>query len=184
MSRVGGNTRLYVKLLSDLRADYATAAGTIEQLFREGNIDGASQLAHKLRGIANNLGATVVGNCAEQVELGLKTDSTVADELFAALVSNLAIMIDSIGQLEQLTTSNAGSSQLTDHDIQQLLIQLEQEIGDSNPAAEETVDQLLQGMGEDAPLYPTVAAIRDAIDIYDFSTAGEQLALARQRSVG
>jgi hypothetical protein len=32
MSRVGGNTKLYVKLLSDLRADYATAAETIEQL--------------------------------------------------------------------------------------------------------------------------------------------------------
>lgn len=49
--------------------------------------------------------------------------------------------------------------------------------------AAETIEQLLQGMGEDAQLYPTVAAIRDAIDIYDFATASEQLAIARQGSV-
>jgi signal transduction histidine kinase/HPt (histidine-containing phosphotransfer) domain-containing protein/ActR/RegA family two-component response regulator len=183
MSRVGGNTKLYVKLLSDLRADYATAAGIIEQLFREGNIDGASQLAHKLRGIANNLGATEVGSNAEQVEQALKDQGAADDELFVALASSLSILIDSIGQLEQLTTSTAGSSQLTDSDIQHLLTQLEQEIADSNPGAEDTVEQLVQGMGEDAQLYPTVAAIRDAIDIYDFATAGEQLALARQGSV-
>jgi hypothetical protein len=56
--------------------------------------------------------------------------------------------------LEQLTISTAGSSQLTDSDIQHLLTQLEQEIADSNPGAEDTQQWRPSGMPSISTISP------------------------------
>jgi signal transduction histidine kinase/CheY-like chemotaxis protein len=179
MKRVGGNSRLYVKLLLDLRANYADAAVAIKALYAEGDSDGASQLAHKLRGIANNLGATDVGDCAQRLEALLKTGETVTDDMFSELASALSVLADSINQLEQLWQENTGSGEVSALEIKSLLAQLAQEIADNNPAAEETVERLLQGVDEAASGYQALAAVRDAIDIFDFPNAAEHLSVAQ-----
>jgi len=178
MKRVGGNSRLYVKLLLDLRANYANAAAAIKVLYAEGDSDVASQLAHKLRGIANNLGATDVGECAQRLEALLKTGETVTDDVFSELASALSVLADSINQLEQMWQENTGSGEVSALEIKSLLAQLTQEIADNNPAAEETVERLLQGVDETANGYQALAAVRDAIDVFDFPSAAEHLSAA------
>jgi signal transduction histidine kinase/HPt (histidine-containing phosphotransfer) domain-containing protein/ActR/RegA family two-component response regulator len=184
MNRVGGNARLYVKLLLDLRADYATTAETLAELCRAGDSIGASQLAHKLRGIANNLGATDVGHCAEQIEHSLKAGQPATDEMVGALATSLATLVDSITSIEQLFTQPSDAVQLSEGETHALLKQLEQEIADNNPAAEETVAKLLQAIDETASAYASLAMVRDAIDIYDFATASSNLADAMRESGG
>jgi signal transduction histidine kinase/HPt (histidine-containing phosphotransfer) domain-containing protein/ActR/RegA family two-component response regulator len=180
LKRVGGNSRLYMKLLLDMRKNYATAAQSIEALYGAGDGDGASQLAHKLRGIANNLGAIDVGTYAEQLELRLKTGEAVAEALFAELATGLSVLVDSINELEQLLQDNSSSGQVNAEEMKALMAQLAQEMADNNPAAEETVGRLLQGMDESADGYQALAAIRDAIDIFDFPTATQHLAAAQE----
>ena len=182
MKRVGGNAGLYIKLLLDLRADYATTAATIAELCRTGDSVGASQLAHKLRGIANNLGATGVGGCAEKIEHSLKAGQPATEEMLGALADSLATLVDSITSIEQLAAPPSESVQLTAEETHALFHQLEQEIADNNPAAEQTVAKLLQSMDETAPAYASLAMARDAIDIYDFATAGSNVAAAMQES--
>ena len=178
MKRVGGNSKLYVKLLLDLRANYANAAETIKALYGGGDRDGASQLAHKLRGIANNLGATDVGQYAERLEVSLKIGETVTDDSFSELASALSALADSINQLEHLWRENTGSGGVSALEIKSLLAQLTQEIADNNPAAEETVERILQGVDATSNGYQALAAVRDAIDIFDFPNAAEHLSAA------
>ena len=179
MKRVGGNSKLYVKLLLDLRANYADAADAIKALYGDGDSDGASQFAHKLRGIANNLGATDVGQCAERLEVVLKKGEAVTDDLFSGLASALSVLVDSISQLQQVWHDNTGSGEVSAAEIKSLLAQLTQEIADNNPAAEETVERLLQGVDETSNGYAAFAAIRDAIDIFDFPSAAAHLGAAQ-----
>tara|TARA_R110001599_G_scaffold353462_1_gene592920 strand:- start:18381 stop:21359 length:2979 start_codon:yes stop_codon:yes gene_type:complete len=180
MKRVGGNSKLYVKLLLDLRGSYANAAEAIELLYSGGDSDGASQLAHKLRGIANNLGATDVGQCAQRLEVLLKTGETVTDDLFSGLASALSVLVDSINQLEKTWQENTELGALSTLELKSLLAQLTQEIADNNPAAEETIGRLLQGVDETSNGYQALVAVRDAIDIFDFANAAEHLAAAQE----
>jgi len=179
MKRVGGNSKLYVKLLMDLRANYANAAEAIKAHYSGGYSDAASQLAHKLRGIANNLGATDVGQGAESLEVLLKKGETVSDDVFAELTSALSVLVDSINQVEQMWQENTGTAEVTAQEVKSLLAQLTQEIADNNPAAEETVERLLQGVDASSNAYEALAAIRDAIDIFDFPSAATHLAAAQ-----
>lgn len=179
MKRVGGNSKLYVKLLLDVRANYESAAQSIEKLYQEGDSEGASQLAHKLRGIANNLGATDAGQAAEQLELRLKAGEAVDSAMFTALGSSMNTLMDSINELEQLSQGSTAAGEISTADLNKLLDRLGQEISDNNPASEETIEQLLQGTDASAEIYPALAAIRDTIDIFDFAGASEHLATAR-----
>ena len=54
-----------------------------------------------------------------------------------------------------------------------------QEIADNNPAAEETVERILQGVDATSNGYQALAAVRDAIDIFDFPNAAEHLSVAQ-----
>ncbi|MDG1024573.1 MAG: Hpt domain-containing protein [Gammaproteobacteria bacterium] len=66
--RVGGNSRLYLKLLEDMGSEYLGTAEKITELLHNNEIETATQLAHKLRGIANNLGAIEVGRVSGEIE--------------------------------------------------------------------------------------------------------------------
>ena len=66
--RVGGNSRLYLKLLEDMGSEYLGTAEKITELLHNNEIETATQLVHKLRGIANNLGAIEVGRVSGEIE--------------------------------------------------------------------------------------------------------------------
>jgi signal transduction histidine kinase/CheY-like chemotaxis protein len=178
MSRVGGNAKLYISLLRDLRKDYARAGTNIQELANAGDSDGAAQLAHKLRGIANNLGANEVGSQAESIEAGLRAGQAPPPDAFQSLIDALAVLTDSIDQLQALTTGAADSEALDENAVQALLAQLQQEIGESNPAAGDTVEQLLQGLDESNPATEPLTACGEALDSFDFAAAAEHLSRA------
>ncbi len=176
MKRVGGNASLYLKLLSALRSDYATAPSTIAEFCGGGDSLSASQLAHKLRGIANNLGATSVGACAEKIEHALKAGQPATQAMLAALADGMSIVIDSIASLEQRAAASSETACLSEEETRALLQQLKQEIAENNPGAEATVGKLLQSVSEADPIHACLASARDAIDIFDFAAAAEHLA--------
>ena len=72
-----------------------------------------------------------------------------------------------------------GSAEVSAQEVKPLLAQLTQQIADNNPAAEETVERLLQGVDASSNGYEALAAVRDAIDIFDFSSAATHLAAAQ-----
>jgi two-component system sensor histidine kinase/response regulator len=92
LRRVGGNTRLYVKLLRQFASQQADAIGEIRAALSTNDAESATRLAHTLKGVAGNLGARDVQDAAAAVETLLR-DGSPADATNAAL-AKLAVVLD------------------------------------------------------------------------------------------
>ncbi|CAB1077590.1 hypothetical protein D1AOALGA4SA_5376 [Olavius algarvensis Delta 1 endosymbiont] len=57
LKRLGGNQRLYRKLLFDFGSDYGDAGGQIKDALAAGDFDQAHSLVHNIKGLAGNLEA-------------------------------------------------------------------------------------------------------------------------------
>ena len=79
LSRVGGNEKLYLKLLRQLLDDHGGAVEEINQALKTGNTALAERLAHALKGVAANLGATYVQSAAAGVEGSIRHRRSSAD---------------------------------------------------------------------------------------------------------
>ncbi|MEP1595889.1 MAG: response regulator, partial [Halieaceae bacterium] len=173
MTRVGGNSRLYLDLLADLCRDYADSGQRIENMLAAADDDGARQLAHKLRGIANNLGMTSVGVAAEAIELPLKSGDSVPADALPQLSAALEEAAKSQATLVPLMATG-GTVEMDQGEQLLLLVELMQAVTDNNPEALEMVEQLLAAAGE-SPGAKGLAAAKEALELYDFASAGQHL---------
>ncbi|MBU2678174.1 MAG: response regulator [Gammaproteobacteria bacterium] len=180
LQRVAGNELLYLNLLKDFSNDYADAPSRLQALVASGESDEARQLAHKLRGIANNLGAGDTGEAAEIVELALKSGTAVTPDALRNLTDALAVAQESQSSLEPLMATDAGSADMDEADRRALYLEAVQAVSANDPAALTAIENLLAGMTEDMGGYAELNAAREALDIYDFGAAGEHLEAAAQ----
>lgn len=175
--RVGGNVKLYLNLLSDLARDYAGADETLKTLSGEGDADGAAQMAHKLRGIANNLGAARVGAAASEIEARMLAGETKIDDQISELRLAMQELTTSVAELSASSSAGGDSSLLDDGAIQALLSQLAQEIAENNPGADDTAQELLAGIDPESPVADQLREICGALDVFDFPAAAEKIEL-------
>ncbi len=179
LNRVGGNASLYLKLLQDMERDYMGTAQQITDLLVDKQHQQALQLAHKLRGIANNLGAAEVGQSAENIEQKLKLELELEELDISVLKANLDNLQIAIDNLVRLSNFEESTAQLGSLEVSALFARLATEVADNNPNAIDTTAELLSGLGEDSAGRSELALIRDALDIYDFGTAQSHLEAAR-----
>jgi two-component system sensor histidine kinase/response regulator len=92
LRRVGGNNKLYVKLLRQFASQQADAVGQIRVALATKDTESATRLAHTLKGVAGNLGAGPVQTAAAAVEQLLR-DGSPADAINPAL-EQLAAVLD------------------------------------------------------------------------------------------
>ncbi len=173
LARVGGNTKLYLGLLSDVARDYGGAGDAIANLVCAGDTDGAAQMAHKLRGIANNLGAHQTGAAAGVIEACLRAGASSLDAELTELCGALDELCSTIAGLQAASSADGDSTRLNSEEIQTLLSQLAQEIADNNPGAGDTALELLQGVAAESAIAEPLQAICEALDIFDFASAAE-----------
>ena len=172
LARVGGNATLYRSLMKDMCRDYADAAQRIESMLDTGDTDGAVQLAHKLRGIARNLGAYALGDGAEAIELPLKSGGAIAEDALSELEQAIKLTAESQATLLPAATGDGAGSALETAQRQEIFAALAQAVAENNPEAAELAEQLIAGMTEGDAGYQELVAARDALDMYDFATAG------------
>jgi len=81
LKRLGGNSRLYRKLLLDFGANYGETAGQISAALAAGDFDQAHSLVHNIKGLAGNLEATDLQAAAVEMEKLVKgqTAETTSD---------------------------------------------------------------------------------------------------------
>ena len=92
LRRVGGNNKLYMKLLRQFASQQADAVGQIRAALATKDTESATRLAHTLKGVAGNLGAGPVQTAAAAVEQLLR-DGSPADATNPAL-EQLAVVLD------------------------------------------------------------------------------------------
>jgi signal transduction histidine kinase/CheY-like chemotaxis protein len=116
LARVGGNQKLYVKLLRQFIEQQAPAVEQVADAMAKGSIALAERLAHSLKGVAGNLGATRVQSAAGALEKLIReqakpTDVDSARQQVAAaldpLVSELRAVLNGAdpGRPEEPTTT-------------------------------------------------------------------------------
>jgi signal transduction histidine kinase/CheY-like chemotaxis protein/HPt (histidine-containing phosphotransfer) domain-containing protein len=75
VARVGGNGKLYRKLLQHFSADYRGAPNAIGDAIAAGDREAARQKCHTIKGVAGNLGAAGLAGVAGALETALGTES-------------------------------------------------------------------------------------------------------------
>ena len=92
-------------------SEYLGTAEKITELLHNNEIEPAKQLAHKLRGIANNLGAIEVGRVSGEIESYLNEKPELPETILPELAASLTVLGESIdGMLANVSSSNTGAS--------------------------------------------------------------------------
>ena len=96
LKRLGGNQRLYRKLLLDFGANYGQTAGQIREALADGDFDQAHSLVHNLKGLAGNLEATDLQAAAVEMEKLVKgqTVETASDSELNRRIAELETAIN------------------------------------------------------------------------------------------
>jgi signal transduction histidine kinase/CheY-like chemotaxis protein/HPt (histidine-containing phosphotransfer) domain-containing protein len=177
LARLGNNEDLFLKLLQDLLKDNGDAPTRLKEQLASGDTDAARGTAHKLRGIANNLGASGIGNCAEGIERRILDGESVDPEQVTELEAALRLVEEQLPEL-LATRAPAGDAAAAsgDIDVSQVFIDLKAAIAAFDPGAVELVDQLLVGRDGDIALLLTET--REHLDNFNFADAEPLLAKA------
>ncbi len=101
LASAGNKPDLYRSLLDQFAREFGDAANRLEAAFAAADADKARFLAHSLRGVAGNLGATEVAQAAADMEQALKAGDTArARSGLAGLATALRHVLDSIRLLD------------------------------------------------------------------------------------
>ena len=127
--RVGGNEKLYRKLLIKLRDDYAHADQEIANHLKSGEDGEAERLAHSIKGVAGNVGAGPLQEAAAKLEHVIKggeADIHEAEILaFGKVLKNVVTALGVVGGEEKKTaTLNKAGSEATSDEMSAALGEL------------------------------------------------------------
>ncbi len=101
LSRVGGNKKLYLKLLAKFREGQETAFEKIKEALRSEDLMTATRLAHTVKGVSGNLGAEDLYHVAADLENAIRDQSDNLDELLTEFSRQLKVVMDGIEEFEQ-----------------------------------------------------------------------------------
>ena len=175
IARVGGNERLYRKLLHEFARDHRDAASDIEARVQVSDWEQAQRAAHTLKGIAATLGAAAVSRAAAEIETTLERRRTERMPwLLERLVRELGPVMAAVAGLDASAAGAPPTRPATPpgEGVGALVERLADEIDRRNLRAARTADGLRQALPGQASL---VDAIVDAIGRLDFGAAGQTL---------
>ena len=102
LSRVAGNEALYQKLLRQFAEQQATAGEQIRDALQRNETTLAERLAHTLKGVAGNIGATQVQSTAGALEKAIR-DGAPADHLQSAIEHVTAALTPVMTEIRSLS---------------------------------------------------------------------------------
>jgi len=154
LQRVGGNPKLFRKLLGEFFIDHGDDIGAIRSALEQRDNDTAQRLAHTIKGVAATIGAGELNLKAKDLELAIKQGQldNVTD-----LVEQLAlVMVPVLDGLSVLVPAAAQDTvadvarPLGPEEINQQLDELAEMLEEMDPDAEEKVAELASRLGNQA----------------------------------
>ncbi len=172
LNRVGGNKKLYRKLLKDFAQNYRTVVTDIRQGITEGRIEEAKRIAHTVKGVSGNISARDVFSISERIEKALATVppadcALLLDQLDDALRK----LADAIGALdvEKEAVSVKAEAPETQIDFESLLQDAARLIWSDDIDAEKSIPQLRQAFG--MKFAEEIEEVAASVDGFDFEAA-------------
>ncbi|MBF0589735.1 MAG: response regulator [Magnetococcales bacterium] len=194
LKRLGGNKTLFREMWVEFRTEHVRSVDKLRAaLFNEKNIDSARQMAHAIKGVSGNLGATPLFKAALALEKSIADDDSEHwKERLDTFGLRLQEVLESTAQLapsepnKVSTDIKAEQRALSEADValvDPILKQLADWIVEGNINAVDCLDDLrstLEGSVVDQPF----RALSRALGDFDFEQAGSQLELINSRLHG
>ena len=190
LKRVGGNRKLFEKLLREFYQDYRNAVTTIREDLGSGDLERGSRMIHTVKGVAGSLGANDLQQAANDLEAAISMGRTAAfdpmpDRFDAALAFVLEGLAPLLADGHAQTPEEAAGERAESIDIEavtpmfrELLRLLEEGLSRSG----EKLGELMEAFVDSRHL-PTLERVRGRIEDYEFDEARETL-LELVRSLG
>jgi two-component system, sensor histidine kinase and response regulator len=105
LGRVGGNERLYAKILCRFKDSQEYAVDQIKVALQEGDVDTATRLAHTIKGIAGNLGGEGLYLAAAELENAIKEGKERLDQPMKEFGAEFKLVMDGIKVFEESLAS-------------------------------------------------------------------------------
>ncbi len=170
LNRVGGNTKLYLKILNKFRISQADAIERIETAFDAGDNETSKREAHTLKGLAGNIGAEALQQAAQVVEGQIKVGNKTLTGL-DVLSELLVKIIESLQMLDTKTTETEKAPIDADPEkVASLLVKLKELLDDDDSGAGDVLEELLpffKGTVKEKQL----TRIAGLVDDYEFEDA-------------
>jgi CheY-like chemotaxis protein len=182
LARLAGNEKLFYKLLQDLINGYVDAPRLLLAHQDRDELDEVRGMAHKLRGIANNLGARELGDCAEEIESRARDKEKTPAETISAMEEIFGTLASSLAVLTEGMAPAGAAGQLSGEILGELFAQLNTAVAAFDPSATDLLDRMLAGIGPDSETARQLAEAREMLDNFDFGGAEPLLAAIDMRA--
>jgi len=180
VTRVGGNRKLYRKLLGEFyQRHYSDPASILESLQRDDS-EGARRFVHTLQGVAGNIGAVPFQKEAYALERAIiAEEASLNDELpegfvssFKELFESLAHLVDEQDQLQH--NESEEQTVLSNSDLIEHLKNLSTLIDEGNP---DVIEQLkeVEMVSVSPEVNNMLMALKSQVENYDFAEADSTL---------
>jgi len=171
LAQVGGREALYLRLLSKLPEDQAGAADRLDLAMAASDWSEAERVAHTLKGVAAQIGALPLSDCAARLEQAIRQRLPAADlaPLLLAVRQALKPLLQAIAAALPQPDANAAPAAFDLQDWQRLRKRMIGLLRDSDsevvPLFEANTELAQQGLG------PRFDAVAQALSAFDFSAA-------------
>jgi two-component system sensor histidine kinase/response regulator len=190
LSRVGGNRKLYVKILRQFAEEQSRAFDQVADALSKGNHALAERLAHTLKGVAGNIGAGGVQSAAGVLERVIR-DRSNADEIERSR-QRVGVVLEPLATEIRAAVGTAGSdapapvqpaAPPSPARSREAAAQLTALLSDSDPAAGEFIDANRDAL---SPLFDAAgwSELEALVQAYGFGDAQKRLEYALERSAG
>ena len=170
LARTQGNTKLYLKLLKKVRESQKDFIIDFTMACDEADWELAERLAHTLKGVAGNVGASRVQKCCDVLEKQ-STEEQVSQTDIQEAENALNIVLTSLATLPDSPASNATSTQNFEKEaLENLLTGVIQQLEEFDTEALNTIEENRELFSVDF-LIDQYNALEKALGGYDFEVA-------------
>jgi CheY-like chemotaxis protein len=187
LSRVGGNRKLYLKLLGQFVEQQGSAVTQVTSALSQGEEALAERIAHTLKGVAGNIGAKLVQGAASALEKALreKAGDTQINLVKEEVAATLGPFITKLKAALNSTVSNGPPTRMTQPTVSsaeslEAAKQLERLISEFDPLAAEFLETNQAAL---FPLFENGAwnKFEKLLQGYAFTEAQSELGLALKK---
>jgi len=171
LSRVGGNKKLYLKLLNDFAGNYKSFMPNIRKAISEQKMDEARRLTHTLKGVSGNLSAKDLFSLSALLEKALfMTPPQDFEPLLDQLDSALCSVITSVETVhEEPVELTSEQDAILAEDFEPILREAAQLVWADDIDAGKAITKLKQAFGRS--FTAEVEEIEQSVDGFDFEAA-------------
>jgi two-component system sensor histidine kinase/response regulator len=171
LATVQGNTELYLKLLKKFQKSQKAFETDFRDAIKARDLDTATRLAHTLKGVSGNIGASVIQKAAGTLERACKeSDKQSIRSSFQALMTQLTPLLIELDAWQGSDKPESTTETTDPQRLKSLLAQLRSLIEDDDTGAADLMEELHLAAAH-GPIAEVVNTLENNIANYDFEAA-------------